>query len=219
MIIYLAVNRVNQKAYVGQTRYPLTTRVSTHLWRGKYIAKASYFQRAMAKYGLESFDFAVLQECDNREDLCLAERYWIQRLSSLAPIGYNIGSGGEGSGGVHQKSEKWRAAVTSPEYRKKHSDRVKMLRGTPEYIEQANKQGEHVRQLRASLTPEKREEWRVNAANARRGISSGMFGDKNVSKRPEVREKIRLSKLGIPRSEECKRKISETKLVKRNAKL
>jgi group I intron endonuclease len=187
-IIYLAVNRVNGKAYVGQTTRGVAHRLESHRQKS-CRAGASHFQRALNKYGEANFDVAVLETCEDKQSLNAAERAWIARLGSIAPYGYNIAAGGEGSLEA-RRSVAWNEAVRSPEARKKHS--------------------EHMTAIRARLTPEQREAWRINAGAARRGISPpSMFGDTNPSKRPEVREKIRASKLGKPRPEELKRRLSE----------
>lgn len=176
-IIYLGVNRVNQKAYVGQTTYDLGHRVYAHLVKGRHHG-ASHFQNAIQKYGLEHFDFAVLEKCASKPELNDAEKRWIQILGCLAPCGYNIGSGGEGSL-WKKRSAAWNAAVRSESVRAEKS-RVMTA-------------------CRAGLTPEQRESWRLNAAAARKKVptSPNMFGDLNHAKKPEVRARI---KEGLRRS-------------------
>lgn len=209
-IIYIAVNRVNGKAYVGLTTKALETRAAEHKCKAR-LGYQSHFYSAIRRDGFGSFDFAILESCDSLDLLRTKEKEWIAWIGSRAPIGYNLTDGGQGTSGLRGKSEAWRRAVTSPEYRKRHSDRVKLLRGTEAYRRQNAINGRRMAGLRATLTEEERERWRVNAAKARRGIPAKphMFGDSNPSKRPEVREKIRLSKLGRPRPEELKKKLSE----------
>lgn len=184
MIVYLAVNRVNHKAYVGQTRFTLAGRMGVHVHKSR-TRKASYFQRAIAKHGVNAFDFAILECCESIPELQIRERYWISKLGCMYPTGYNVSSGGEGASIPGRlKSDKWKAAVTSPQYREAASRRMRLLR--------------------ASLPPERQESWKRNAAAAHK-IYNPLKGDDNPSRRPEVREKIRLSKLGKKRPDMAER--------------
>lgn len=47
----------------------------------------------MNKYGTENFTFKVIEECDY-EILDDRERYWINKLNTTEPYGYNIKNGG-----------------------------------------------------------------------------------------------------------------------------
>lgn len=52
-----------------------------------------YLQNAWNKYKEENFDFIIIEECD-KENLVDREIYWIEKLKSIRPNGYNISSGG-----------------------------------------------------------------------------------------------------------------------------
>src|SRR6185369_1675964 len=86
------------KAYVGQTRRTLNYRRAGH----KNVHRQA-FHLAIRKYGPESFDWAVLEKCDSLEALNEAEKKWIARLGSIAPVGYNVAHGGGGTPGVALK--------------------------------------------------------------------------------------------------------------------
>lgn len=95
-IIYIAVNRVNGKAYVGQT-------ISTpkqRMWRHYFNAPFGLFGRALRKHGTNNFDCAVLERCSSKEALDIRETYWISHLSTIAPNGYNLAAGGRGALGI-----------------------------------------------------------------------------------------------------------------------
>ena len=47
----------------------------------------------MNKYGAKNFTFKIIEEC-NYEILDTRERYWINKLNTLEPYGYNIKNGG-----------------------------------------------------------------------------------------------------------------------------
>ena len=91
--IYQIVNKCNGKAYVGQT-IDLERRKMNHfsdLKKGKHFNP--YLQKAYNKYGVDNFDFIVIEEC-NETLLDEREEYWIQKLCTRKPNGYNILPGG-----------------------------------------------------------------------------------------------------------------------------
>lgn len=47
----------------------------------------------MNEYGIDNFSFKIIEECD-REILDERECYWINKLNTLEPYGYNICNGG-----------------------------------------------------------------------------------------------------------------------------
>jgi hypothetical protein len=48
----------------------------------------------MASTGLDNFQFEVIEKVDN-DLLNEREKYWISKLHSLAPNGYNLSEGGD----------------------------------------------------------------------------------------------------------------------------
>ena len=96
-IVYLRTNLVNGMQYVGQT-----TNLPTRKWNwknlnGPYSNKV--IDRARVVYGLENFSFQILKECETREELNWWERYFIKRLNTRYPNGYNMCDGGPGCSG------------------------------------------------------------------------------------------------------------------------
>lgn len=115
----MARNRVNGKLYVGLTSHGVEKRRAWH--RNVALRKPkSVFEHAVKKYGIDSFDFTVVQECNSRLLLNQAERWWIACLDTLVHKGYNRDIGG--SGGFE-----W-----SAESRKKVSERMKGWNPSPE---------------------------------------------------------------------------------------
>ncbi len=80
--------------YVGQTTKTLSRQWSGHCARGR----RSDITRAIAKHGRHAFEISILEECDSAKEADLAETYWINRIGSMAPHGYNLKSGGKGKG-------------------------------------------------------------------------------------------------------------------------
>ena len=88
--VYAFRNKLNGKVYVGQSKNVMTRRVQHE--RGD-TSNSRRFHNAMQKYGAEGFDWVVLEFCDI-DQLNEREAYWVQKLDSLHPNGYNLTSGG-----------------------------------------------------------------------------------------------------------------------------
>lgn len=84
--IYLIHNKVNNKNYIGQSKNILS-RWTTH--RADSKTKNSPLYYAIRKYGLENFEFSILEECEI-EELPLREDYYIDKYNAYVPYGYNI---------------------------------------------------------------------------------------------------------------------------------
>lgn len=99
-VIYKFKNKINNKIYIGQTTNSVRTRVMEHMTSSRPWTKArkGYFQRAPHKYGFENFEFTILEQCQNSEDLDIREVYWIGYYKSDDKVyGYNMTPGGGGN--------------------------------------------------------------------------------------------------------------------------
>lgn len=94
--IYKITNLINNKVYVGQS-IDIKERWNQHKYKAnnpKELGYNSAIHQAFRKYGIENFNFEVIEQCEVNE-LDFKERYWIQELNSLVPNGYNILTGGQ----------------------------------------------------------------------------------------------------------------------------
>lgn len=103
--IYKIENQINGHVYIGQTKYNCKIRWSSH--RNEYKRKSShnyntYLYNAMRKYGIDAFDFSVIESCPD-DQLNDREKYWIEQYDSFNN-GYNMTIGGEG-GTVTKETE------------------------------------------------------------------------------------------------------------------
>lgn len=93
--IYRIFNKVNNKCYIGQS-IDIDRRIKEHV-RGlnKHRSHNPYFQNAWDKYGESNFEFEILEEVDNANDLDDREIHYIALYkSSDRNYGYNITDGG-----------------------------------------------------------------------------------------------------------------------------
>lgn len=94
--IYVIVCSRSNKKYVGKTSQKVSQRFNAHISEALRESTNTYFHRAIRKYGPESFAFEILEELLTESEAYLKEKYWIQKLNTLAPQGYNSNSGGKG---------------------------------------------------------------------------------------------------------------------------
>ena len=121
-IVYKATNKINNKVYIGQTWRNLNQRINSHFKNNH----CSYFHNALLKYGKTNFNWEILFESSNQEDLDIQEIHYIKECKSQnKKYGYNIKSGG--SRGKFNKDSKIKMSKSATNYfkssesRKKHS--------------------------------------------------------------------------------------------------
>lgn len=98
MDIYKITNKIDGKIYIGKSQEGYEQRFKEHVNNALNGSdKCPKLYNAMRKYGVKNF---VCEKIDTREtpsDLCLCEKYWIEKLDAQNPsIGYNIANGGDG---------------------------------------------------------------------------------------------------------------------------
>lgn len=140
--VYMAINRVNGKRYVGITKRYLSKR------RGDHHANANrgsniYFHKAIRKYGIDAFRFDALALVDDYE---AAKQMEIWLIEQMKPE-YNCTKGGDGYLGyvpTPEAIEKIRAA---------NIGRTAYWKGKkiPEHVVQAMRDG------RRNMSPESRQ--------------------------------------------------------------
>ena len=110
----------SNKPYVGQTK----RKVPEKRWKQHCQGAARgnspciVIGNAIQKYGAENMKFEVIEEC--RDDMLNErEHYWIEKLKSLSPNGYNLRSGG----GVNELCEESRAKISATKRQKSIDER------------------------------------------------------------------------------------------------
>ena len=92
--IYKFTNKITGEAYIGQSKN-IEKRYNAH--KNKHNGKNrknenTYFHKMLEEYGFDNFTFEVLEEC-KEEDLDSREIYYINKLNTCYPNGYNISRG------------------------------------------------------------------------------------------------------------------------------
>lgn len=108
-IIYRVTNIINGKVYIGQTVEGLIRRRWSHESKAILSKSPTYFWRAVKKYGKENFEWKILEYCNSKEELDLAEEWYIRCYKTFVGFddccGYNCTLGGEGSVGFKHTKE------------------------------------------------------------------------------------------------------------------
>lgn len=99
--IYIVINDINHKVYIGQTSTSLKQRWYEHTHTDLYTG--SHFHNALLKYGVDKFHMYLLEEC-TIDQLNEREIYYISMFDSYAN-GYNMTPGGAGVPGYKHTSE------------------------------------------------------------------------------------------------------------------
>ena len=175
-VIYLITNKLNGKQYVGQTTQAFKERIAQHKYHN-----ALYVDHEIHKFGWENFGVEVIEECNTKEQLDEREMFWIAKLDTMAPNGYNLTAGGSGfQGRKHTPKSiakmsvraKERMAARTPESRSE-SARKREANRSPE------EKSATARARELAKTPEER------AAARRKG-----WAKKSPAERTDIMKKV-----------------------------
>ncbi len=94
--IYRIINNINGKSYIGKTEITPEIRFKRHKSESKKEKKKDRpLYRAFRKYGIENFSLETLEECNEGQELCNKEIYYIEKYDTFRN-GYNCTIGGDG---------------------------------------------------------------------------------------------------------------------------
>lgn len=111
--IYVHINKINGKMYIGQTCLSLERRAGKD---GKLYLECPIFGQAIKKYGWNNFSHIVLIDNLSQEEANIIEKELIKKYDTISN-GYNIAPGGKVlSGKEHPKSKPVICIETNQEY-------------------------------------------------------------------------------------------------------
>ena len=83
--IYKTTNLINNKIYIGQSKYNDPS----------YLGSGIFIKQAIEKYGRKNFSKEILEECKSQDIANEREKFWIKDLNSKhREFGYNVADGG-----------------------------------------------------------------------------------------------------------------------------
>lgn len=196
--MYAVTHKDSGKRYIGKSNN-IAARWAAHRKDAKH-SRGYAIHHAIRKYGLDAFDFEVLEFCDSDADALEAETYWIRWYDTMAPNGYNLtvgGEGGERSAETRRKlSEALKGKPKSKEHRRKLSEANAGVKLSPERVE--------ILRQAAKKRPPVSEETRRRKSASLRG--------RKLS--PEHVEKLKTCRPNWRPSEETRRKMRESQLAR-----
>jgi len=214
MFVYLTTNAVNSKQYVGQTKSK----------RKQYLGSGILLNNAIDKYGRENFKRQVLIRCSSQEELNEQEIFWINKLNTLYPNGYNLMDGGYGftrhSEEYKRRLSKERLGENNPFYGRKHTEKTKQRisklgkgRKLGELSEETKRKIGEASKGRVPWNKGKKhsEETKRKMKEAHRnkdysGTNNPFYGKRHSE---ETKEKFSIIHSGRKHTEESKKKMSE----------
>lgn len=209
--IYRITNKINGKAYIGQT-YDLKRRWRQH----KRKTNEGIISRSIQKYGIDNFHFEVILSSDDypllleSEMLNIAEQHCIKSFNTIAPNGYNLTTGGGGgklSDETRKKISKATKGSKNPFYGKNHSEE------TLQKLKGREVSGE-TRQKMSSARKGKplSKDTRLKLSEKFSGSKNPNYGKKHSD---ETLKKISESLVGKKHSAESRQKMSEARKGRR----
>ena len=173
MIVYKITNKINNKFYIGITSKSLEHRFNGHIKQPRF-----YLGEAIKKYGKENFVIEQIDTAKTFNKLKEKEQYYITKLKPE----YNLTHGGDGTVGI------------------KHSIFFKKMRRTKMLGNTIRKGMTFTQTQRQKISQSlKGNSNKLGKTGSQENPFTGqrewLLGNKNVAKRPDVREKLRLAAL------------------------
>ena len=212
--VYLVRNRVNGKGYVGKTMKTMGKRKRSHE-KDTRRGSSCYFHNALRKYGFDIFEWRMLIEDDNEEELNESEVACIKMFKTKSPNGYNLTDGGDGATGCFVYED---TIIKIKEARKgyRHSEETKAK------ISKANKGlrkgSHHSRETKAKISKANKGkhfaslETRMKISNALKGKSFSIEHITNLSKGQKRRYVDPKERIKLSEAHKGKRASTSTKL-------
>lgn len=161
--IYQIVLKDDGRSYIGSAMN-IEKRWKAHRDKSKPGPDRQVISRAIAKYGIENFEWKILEEC-SVENLIDREQFWLDQIRPFVD---------EGNGFNVRKIAKSNLGIKrTVESRQKQS---KTMQGKP-------KTESHKKNMSKNWHKSRNDEYYKK-------LSERVSGDKNPAKRPEVRQKI-----------------------------
>lgn len=98
MVIYKCTNILNDKVYIGQTKYSLKKRKERH--KKDSEKPTTRFHEEINKYGWDNFEWEILEKGEDLSLNKLEKEYIEKHKSNNGKYGYNMTDGGSGREGV-----------------------------------------------------------------------------------------------------------------------
>jgi group I intron endonuclease len=97
--IYRITHVESGKSYIGCTTQGYKNRLKEHISMANW-KPVTYLHRAMSRHGIEAFRVECIAVASSAQEMARLEREFIASFGTMAPNGYNMTAGGEGTSGL-----------------------------------------------------------------------------------------------------------------------
>lgn len=178
--IYSITNTINGNVYIGMTNN-LKRRWLEHKSPKNTLLKSNLIYKAIRKYGIENFEFNILESIEDESKLCEREIYWINTLNPK----YNMNSGGRGNSGYYvseETKEKLRNSGKKQWNEKSEEEKRKLIQNNLKGPALNHPVSEKTRKILAEInTGKKQSEFTKNKRSEK--MKSSAIGNKNGNKK------------------------------------
>ncbi len=217
--LYKITNKINDKVYIGQTIHP-RRRWKEHQRLAEKNA-IQHIHRAMAKYGMENFEFEIIAACDTLKDADCTEILLIKQYNSRdKQYGYNIANGGENGmlGFIHSEESKrkmsdskrgWKPSIETRQRMKESRSKVII---TPEWAHNISKSNKGKKLSQDTKRKISEAQKLINRNYLELSIRAAKInrGKKRSQETIQKMKKNHKGFFGMKHSDEAKKKISKT---------
>lgn len=119
--IYVIEDKENSKAYVGKTTRWIQ-RVKEH--KASSNNRKSLIDNMIKKYGVDRFSFRIIDQAESKEELDNKEKYYIGKLNTIYPTGYNLTLGGDGGIACSLIRDKISSTLKGREFSIEHREKL-----------------------------------------------------------------------------------------------
>lgn len=193
-LIYQTTNLVNGKIYIGKHE--------TYDVEDEYFGSGNYLRNAINKHGIENFEFKILIDLKNREEMNLLEKLVVTEEFCARSDTYNIKVGGDGGWdyvnnlSTYKRGTRKRALVCSKA--SKESKRMMKERGTSPTAIHLQKLSLHDQKRYRSNMAYQQKLWHANHPGYFAGERNPMYGHVDSE---ETRQKRIMNHLGSKNSQ------------------
>lgn len=125
-IVYMHINKINNKKYIGQTNQGLKKRCGS---QGQRYKKQPFYN-AIKKYGWDNFNHIILKQNLSEEEADFYEQYFIKKYNTTnKKYGYNVTLGGNSN----TLNKKQKEAIRQLNYQKWKDGTFKKIINTEVY--------------------------------------------------------------------------------------
>lgn len=209
--VYAITHISTGRHYVGKSYKP-KRRFLEHV-RGTAV-RDSYIQRSIAKYGAGAFALTELEWFDSEEEAYQGEFWWVAFLrANVEGFGFNLSLGGEGSRGfvmpplARQKiSESSKRRWARPGEREKNGEQTRRVHTG---LKRGPDTGRKISQRHTGRALDDAHRAKLSASGLGKLKPGTSTYQKGRPKSPEHRAAIGAAHVGMKRSDEARRRMSE----------